>query len=80
MLRYSRDVNHKTRAEVLKAICPAANHNTECDKNGEITPATTAPSKVTAKDWQDATVPRMCGNRSSASSVAPGATTDMPKV
>ena len=43
-------------------------------------PATRAPISVVTKDWQDATVPRMCGNRSSVSRVALGLMIELPKL
>ena len=63
-----------------KASCPAASNNTLELTRGEMTPATKADNMVMVKDWQDATVPRMCGKRSNTNSVSPGATIDMPIV
>src|SRR5690242_16661987 len=78
--RYWREVSQQVSAARAKPAWPRASASTECDSAGAITPATTAPSRVETKDWQDATVPRMCGNRSSARRVAPGAISELPKV
>ena len=78
--RKRREISHSASARPVNASWPDASHSTEPDSSGEITPATTAPSRVLANDWHEATVPRICGNRSSASKVAPGPTSDMPKV
>ena len=59
--------------------CPKASHSTDPDSAGATTPATRAASSVIVEDWQDATMPRISGNRSSTSSVAAGVPTDMPK-
>src|SRR2546422_846220 len=70
MFRYERPASQQPRPHSPKPSWPAASHSTECDRNGANTPDTSAPSRVTANDWQDATMPRMVGNRSSTISVA----------
>ena len=57
---------------------PSANQSGELSKIGAMTPATIAPKNVTAQDWQEATMPRVFGNKSNVIKVTPGATNDMP--
>src|SRR5690606_28285608 len=78
--RWRRAVSQNASDSSTKNIWPIASASTECDRIGATTRATTAPSRVEWKDLHDATVPRMCGNRSSASRVAPGAISELPKV
>ena len=69
---------HSNNPQQQKAHCPIASFNLDVFSNGAIIPAVKADSMVIVNDWQEATVPRMCGNKSSTNNVKPGATIDIP--
>src|SRR5206468_10628637 len=80
MRRYWREISQQVSEASANPAWPSAIANTEWVSAGATMPATSAPISVVTKDWQDATVPRMCGNRSSASRVALGLMIELPKL